>query len=1156
MKVQKIHFFKKMPFFFICAICVILSLSVFVTYRWFSGGTILYYWDANVPLDIRVSLSAFLYPWSSNRLPGFTGSGWSWLPYWGLFAFFRRFQLSLSSSQFLLYVVLITGSIGNFYLFFKRLVIDVLGISETLKIRIFSLLFGIGYALNLYTFYYAYFMFNPEAFLICLLPLNLLALYSLFPLGGKTIKTGQPIIWFFVFIITQIFMAPGFTSYVFLIQYFLLLGFYFLLYLFFSRNKLFSKKTLLFILIILITGLLHWIWFYGAKLGFNELYESQVSYGSLEDIENVSKNMSLLNLFRLFGGAMMNNNAFVWDKFFLSQSILTIPLFLFSFAVVYLFLQMKRLKTRIIVLFFSAILLVSLFFMKMGNPPFIGFMQWLIKIIPYLTAFRESVQKAGLYFLFSYFVLSGIGMLLIFDSLRTKLYKILFMVLCVVPAFILVCSPFLVFAKKNIRTLDFYYNKNKYTFSSKTIVPPEYYELKKIIEPRCDGKNILVYPRTGLISNAIWDKYGMSYVGQDYLLSLINCTISSAQIINTEAEAARNTPYIFLNNHDIVNFKKYLMVNKFNYLIIQKDSVPYLYTSRPDLHYSMVESLINNDKDFSQIFSNDYFTLYAYIPLGDNKSYGFSLSAYPIYTNAKLTTSNEYLNLYRSMTDVLTPVIIQDNKLYKRYSSLINAYEIQSNCVGCVKVQPSKTQQNIDRGFIEKIKEWIKTVFKKDATLLEDQQMSMSLIQMNNSFSDLLETLAKKDYQSASDYLKQYISLFVEQRSSLDTYKGDFFAMNNKLIEMRNFVIGENDLLTTYLNDNAEEIRKYSYDRIYLADILQKEFIGYANDHIWETDFDHNAYKARLDVPIDGMYSCSVQAENQLEIKEILLNGVPLSKLTDTSSGFTNMSLFLKSGSFPLDITYTNTEISGIRDIGNSNEYIYEFGNLQNGAYTLNFSISSLASKKVIAFMTNAKLQENDLHQIISGAALPERIILTKNFETTEEQKDIKLSFLLDELSHNEYYFYVAALDANTVPLQISNVSLQRTVGESSIIFHCVHNVSATSVQEQPQVEKKNPVMYQVTLPKSSEATFLTFNQTYHPDWKAYVIKNGKREYLEHIKNGYANAWVVEGVQGQTVHIEFARWPQIIRNFIICLALVVLLSVVFIYISYDKKQNH
>lgn len=1137
----------KPSLFEIFGLVFVIALAVFVTYHWFSGGTILYYWDANVPLDTKVSWQNFLYPWSSNKLPGFTGSGWSWFVYWGVLSFFKAVFHSLSSAQWLLYVTLIVLSIVNFYFLFRSITVDILPHASKNIVKAVSLLFGIGYGLNLYTFYYSYFMFNPEAFVICFFPLNFLALYRLFPLHeGST--SSKRTVWFVIYLFTQIMMMPGFTSYVFFLQYVLLLVFYFLLRLVFSKDGMKKRSIIPFVLLLLITFFIHWSWFYPSKLGFAELYASQVSVGNLDDIEITSKNMSLLNLFRLFGGAMMNNNAFPWDNILLSQSVFMLPLFFFLFSIVFLFIRLREVKQRVLILFFSTILLVSLFVMKMGNPPFVQFMNWLVKTIPYMNAFRESVQKAGLFFLPSFFVLSGLGLLILIGVMKKRIYKILFSSLVVLPAFLLLCSPFIFFRNDNIKKIRFFYGGTQYEFSAKTIVPAEYYDLKAFLEPICQGKNTLVYPRTGLISSAIWKKYRASYVGQDYLLGLINCTISSAQLIHTEGEAERAAVYGYIDDYDIVDFKRYLILNKLHFVLIQKDAVPYLYTSRPDIHYSIVESWLENDRDFTKKFVNDYFTLFEYKPLIEDRGYGFALSSNAVYTNAKLTTSSEYENLFHALGEISSFIIFQRNDLAERFSSLTTVYDIQSNCVGCVKIPPSKTQENIDTGFFTKLKQQIKLLLPKKKNVSEEEQISLNLIQMNNVFHDLLISLNHQDYQAVAKYVDQYIILFNEQKERVETFPGDFFAKNNKHIEMRNFIIGENDLLTAFLRNNGEDIKKYSFERLYLVSTIQNEYIQYANTHIWETDTDASSYKARLDVPIDGLYTCSVETQDQLGVKEVKLDSEILQR-------FNNTSIFLKRGSYALDISYTNADIPIKQGQESAGGNSYELGALENGSYKLKFSISSNVPKNYIAFVTNGELEEGDLEKIIRGEQTSERVVATKTVQASKEPMKVELSILLDEFESADYYFHIFRLDTQKTPFQVESLQLHRIIKESSIVFHCYLQTAVPNSIDQPMVTKKNPVSYQITIPKISQAEFLTFNQPYHSEWEAYVVRDGKRVYLEHLKNGYANAWVIGDAKGETIYVRFIRWDKILTNLVVCIVLVVVGSALFFIVPYGKKRN-
>ena len=219
---------------------IILSLIVaFVAvYKWFEGGTILYYWDTNLPLDIKNSIQDFFFYWHSNVFPGGSGNGWSWLPYSLSVAALLKLFGNLSLTQALLYFSFIFLSIVNFYLLLNYLLITVVGLDiekNAIFYKIISFLFAI---------YYSYFMFNPQIYIYSLLPLNILALFKLYPLGKKGGLSNTPNKWLFLFLTTLIFMSPGFTTYVFLGQYLLLLFFYLSLYWFVGKYKLLSHKTL------------------------------------------------------------------------------------------------------------------------------------------------------------------------------------------------------------------------------------------------------------------------------------------------------------------------------------------------------------------------------------------------------------------------------------------------------------------------------------------------------------------------------------------------------------------------------------------------------------------------------------------------------------------------------------------------------------------------------------------------------------------------------------------------------------------------------------------------------------------------------------------------------------------------------------------------
>jgi len=336
---------------------------------------------------------------------------------------------------------------------------------------------------------YSYFLFNPQAFILSILPINILSLFKLFPLNEVPIKDSffpkdkksllvtnrKKILWVLVFFLSGLFMTSGFTTYIFLAQYFILILFYLILHLFFARKKLFSRYTLIVILFFLMVILMHWWWFFPSLLAFKDLYQSQSSLGTTVYFDVGSIKSNLLNSLRLFGSPMMNNNPFSWDNFYTENRWFTLPLFLFPFLIIYALLKVKKNRNIGIFFYFLIILLGSLFIVKLGNPPLAWITKFSFEHIPFFGAFRDAWHKAGLFYIFAYFPLSFIGFAFLTKVLIEKkqyfLLKISFLILVVTG--IVVTGPFFLFSYDNIKKINFTYQDKQYTFSAKTKVPPE-----------------------------------------------------------------------------------------------------------------------------------------------------------------------------------------------------------------------------------------------------------------------------------------------------------------------------------------------------------------------------------------------------------------------------------------------------------------------------------------------------------------------------------------------------------------------------------------------------------------------------------------------------------------------------------------------------------
>jgi hypothetical protein len=193
------HFLNK-RFILIGIIIFFCILPIPILYHWFSNGTIIYFWDANFPVDPILGLYHYFYLWNERIFPGFFDTGWSWIPYIILLAFFNTVFHSLSLVQAFLYWILLVSSLLTFY-FLLRYLISVIGLKGTHWIKSICILGSILYTFNTYVFYYSFRIFNPQEFITSFLPLNFFALLKLFPMERlqepRTKK--NTFVWFLIF---------------------------------------------------------------------------------------------------------------------------------------------------------------------------------------------------------------------------------------------------------------------------------------------------------------------------------------------------------------------------------------------------------------------------------------------------------------------------------------------------------------------------------------------------------------------------------------------------------------------------------------------------------------------------------------------------------------------------------------------------------------------------------------------------------------------------------------------------------------------------------------------------------------------------------------------------------------------------------------------
>lgn len=1113
-------------------------LSFLAIFKWFEGGTILYYWDSLLPFSEKYAF-AFFNNWSSWVFPGSSGSGLSWVLYTIPLAILNKY-FGLSIAQGVIYFILISLSIINFYLFLNYFLSTLFKASNKLAVFFVSFIFSVMYSLNLYTFYYAYFMFNPGAYIIAFLPLNFLALLHIFPLDKR--EAGK-VFWSIMFFISLFLMSPGFTTYIFFLQYSSWLFLYLAFYLFVNRYNFQQHLKKIFLFSVLFLLLNSW-WFFPSLLNFQSSYESaRFTVDKTAYFEANSKNGNLLNALRIVGGQMMNNNQFGWFPFYINKTPFSFILFFLPFLLIFLLVKSNQISKKRTLYFFFTIFLTSLFLIKQANPPLAYLTKWAFQYIPFFDAFRDGYHKAGLFYIFAYFVLSGLGFYLLFDFFKSKKRKIpiYLLFLTVFLLAVSVTGPFFIFSYDNTQKVVFKYKDNSYAFSAKTKIPQEYYDLKKILEARCRGRATIVIPRATAITNAYWSKYGTSYIGQDVLSKLVNCSLINTRVGENDPDAFSIAPYLLLQGGELDAFENFLRQNKISLILVRKDNIPYHYTTWVYLDSLFLIKQLDTRNGFEKIYQNDFFSLYGLRSLDNDMTFGFSLTNQPVYVNSQLTKGEEYIALSKSLPIDSNSLLINKNVDFKKYKQNISRYIVFGNCVGCTIISEKALLNFEERdSIIKKTKDFLRPYLKPESKKENmEVKISLMLLDSNKQFKKMVETIEDNRYEEFEASLDKYFLALSDIMEVLKNYNSSFFNQNQKIIEARNFIYAQRNYLLKFTSNKNSDIKR-PVNFLVSAINNNLEFI---NSKVWLADFDKNLYRVRVDIPEKSLYECKA---------EIFAEGIKIKKssVDDNFKLTLDGKVLLDRRSYPVTIEYDpdTFKVEEIDLLKLSNQI--DLGSLKNGKYAFSFNLGNLKEPLTIAITKKPIYFENKTKNFSSE--LKDKIVYLAFIEEEDLQGTFKGKFNADSYEENQkYYLYLILGEGNDAKqFKISNLLIKREPSENEVFFYCFSGNKFPMSNGEISVKKINEMKYEVSLEKKVENNFLTFNQSYNDFWVAFD-EEGKK--LKHLKNGYANAWDLSDMKGDKVTIVFSKQDIIIKNIVISLLLFTGLFVVFLKIIKNDK---
>lgn len=1145
-----IKLFNKRFTFFVIVLAVVASLIA--VYHWFSGNHILYFWDAYLPFDPQISFEHLFYLWRERLFPGYATTSWSWIIYWIVFFLPYMVFHSLSISELFLYVLLLSFSTINFY-FLTSNILHLIVDKEKHKnlVRMSSFGFAFLYTFNTYTFFNFYFMFNPGSFILAFFPLNLLALIKMYPLDNKQ-ERKKNIRWLVIFFISLMGMIPGFTVYVFFLQYIVWISAYLIIYWVISRYKIFSKGTLEVVLFFLLTVFVNLWWFVPAFLGMQEAYTTQSSFGTTVWFDQGFKPAQLLNSIRLLGSGLMINNKFSWSSLYESNNLFTLPLFIFPFIFLLSFVFLKK-SIKNVLIFFLTMTIVSLFIVKFSNPPLAWILGFAYHYVPFFGGFRDAFQKSGLYFIPGYFIFISVGFVLTINYLHKKQRKFLiglFIVIFAVGSVIL-SGPFFLFMKDNIRVMQFTFDGKTYQISAKTQVPKEYYSLKSFLESRCRGETILNVPRSGFVSDGVWQKYKTSYVGQDILAGLIKCNFLSTAMFIKASESAIQAPYLFLQQDDFTSFKNYLRQNSINYILIRKDFIPDSFVSWTYVDPSKTEGVLLKDKDFSRIYTNDFFSVFKRNGMIENQ-YGFSLTSNVVH-RPNLENAKDYAIVSKKVGD-LGPSIFLSFPFYRsKYENKSTIFTAVANCMGCIKIDTKELLAKRKISFIQRVKDFIKTILHRNINNPTEIQISLDIIKAHDVYPQIIAAIEDNDKEKFYNKIDEYMSLWKGIKDLLNGYNADRFARNSKLIEIVNFLSLEKN--STY-NEFASEFFK---DKKFVNDLVsrqrftsllkfQENLLDDFSKNMIDADLGNGNIPLRLDVPKDDEYTCgSLAIKNNIFFTSL---SIEENKLT-TPQMEGKDTVFIKKGSHLARLTFLPKEVINIPNITQTNNQVrkIKLGHLEPGAYKINFESKFNSLGKMVMVVSQGEVQGNLLENLSSNTILRRNIYMIDFVDhNLNGLSKFEKNFGIDLISSQDYYLYLQSVIPENIPAEVNNLSISSTIteGEDIQLACSTRIIQQNKENEKVEVRKESATKYFVKLPKSYKG-FLIFNQTANPNWAAHAETGGPD--LPHFISGYANAWYIENLKDNNLVVEYKVQNLAIRAAFISLTLFFILMIVYLKIK-------
>ncbi len=872
-------------------------------------------------------------------------------------------------------------------------------------------------------------------------------------------------------------------------------------------------------------------------------YTSQVSMtggiaGAIDWTKFISTHTSIVNVARLQGDNNWYDKPFLWAWNYLTNPVLIILSFVFPISAFTAILIKKPRNEKRIVVLFTLISLLGIFFSAGAHPPLGNLYIFMMEHIPGFAAFRSAYYKFIPIVYLTFAVLIGITV----DYALGKINKTnLKYIIGVIIIFTTLAYHYPYFTNSN-----FDFNK---PFTTMVKIPQYIKEFAQFENSVPDRYRTLVLPQS---PSAHIKAYAWGYWNSYPIFPLITdrgFVLNDAFVYNDNENQLINSIYDLLRGNNMQAFLNAAEVTNIKYILVTKDfSRDYSFsaTENPQAY----EKVLKNKAIFKKIWEKGPWLLYEIKSINPEK-----INVYD-HIGISYASTNSISSI---LSDNFFPFASSSN-IEDDASKIIKGSFRDFECLSCI-ISESNENPAITPPRVYPTSLFYSLKLSRE----KDLENVLTTNQKTNAYLGLslkrLSELDKLNYVPAVPAAKWEVpaKLLLDNWTQIEKYYNLSYRNSNNyeyLDRILKYSILEQNSVQGILNfrkfNSKDLVDKYLISAL---DIIKRvhqssNFILSANN--WDNTFIYDISKAGGKIYID---KASLQ-------RDLLGNLVPPS------------SYELDGKEFPYNKTNTeNPSIvipKGTKILQLSFNQVNHFVNPVIEKKVFNKEINNCITARISDYMGTEKY-------IISAKAKANNrgVIYIKRDYSTLKTQDLKpnpnqnlgydvaaetftgttgvFKYPFTGLANDRGARVYFCVDKERDPSKVFS-DIMVTTQLHPRIYSYKKEISQSNHTSSISYVKKNSTLYEVNINNATKPYLLTFSERYSPLWEAYV--NNKKVESHFNVNGFANGWYITNTGSYNIKIVFKSQNQlqwgvaisVVSTFLLC-------SYLFIKRNERNKKN-